>query len=108
MMHVRLVATFCCLLVLLIGTYLASRVDLGLGNFWISIAFAVAKTALILAFFMRAGSAPLARAFVLVAASFLVVMYWLTANDDLVSWPPSASSNAAVADRGMHLASRLP
>jgi len=87
----KLFAIYVVLMLLLGATYAVSFVDLGAANFWINIAIAVAKAALVLFFFMRVASTPLARSVVLTGLGFLGILYWLSADDYLTrtgSEPP--------------------
>jgi cytochrome c oxidase subunit 4 len=79
----KLAAVYLLLLALLGATYGVSFADLGGANFWINLAIAAAKAALVGLFFMRVGRTPLARSVALTAIAFLAILYWLSADDYL-------------------------
>jgi cytochrome c oxidase subunit 4 len=79
----KLAAVYVALIALLGATYAVSFVDLGGANFWINLAIAAAKTALVALFFMRVATTPLARSVAVTAIAFLTILYWLSADDYL-------------------------
>ena len=79
----KLAAVYVALLTLLGATYAVSFFDFGGANFWINLAIAAAKTALVALFFMRVATTPLARSVAVTAIAFLAILYWLSADDYL-------------------------
>jgi caa(3)-type oxidase subunit IV len=79
----KLVAVYAALLALLAASYAVSFLHLVGANFWINLCIAAAKAGLVVTFFMRIGSTPLARSVLLMGLAFLAIMYWLTADDYL-------------------------
>ncbi len=82
-MVLKLALVYVALLVLLGSTYAVSFFNFGGANFWINIAIAAAKTALVALFFMRIRATPLARSVALTGIAFLAILYWLSADDYL-------------------------
>ena len=93
----KLAAVYVALLVLLGTTYGVSFFHWGGANFWINLAIAVAKAALVALFFMRVGSTPLARSVLLTGIAFLAILYWLAGDDYLTrAKSPEPSTNVVL------------
>jgi cytochrome c oxidase subunit 4 len=95
----KLAGVYVLLIVLLASTYAVSFFDLGAANFWINVAIAVAKAALVVMFFMRVGSTALARSVLLAALCFLAILYWLAADDYFTRAPSGTRARPLVIDR---------
>ena len=95
----RLFGVYVLLIVLLASTYAVSFFNFGAANFWINVSIAVAKAALVVAFFMRVRSTALARSVLLAALCFLAILYWLAADDYLTRAPAGTPARPLAIDR---------
>jgi cytochrome c oxidase subunit 4 len=95
----KLAGVYALLILLLASTYTVSFFDLGAANFWINVAIAVAKAALVVTFFMRVGSTALARSVLLAGLCFLAILYSLATNDYLTRAPAGTPARRQVLDR---------
>jgi cytochrome c oxidase subunit IV len=95
----KLAGVYVLLIVLLASTYGVSFFNLGAANFWINVAIAVAKAALVVTFFMRIRSTALARSVLLASLCFLAILYWLAANDYFTRAPAGTPARPVAIDR---------
>jgi len=95
----KLFLVYVLLIVLLGSTYAVSFFDLGSANFWINVGIAIAKAALVVAFFMRIRSTALARSVLLSALCFLAILYWLAADDYFTRAPAGTPGRQIAIDR---------